>query len=49
MSICGVCRESLYSVMNRPVSQIKAYSRDYKSANGERLYPEEKCTKNEHH
>lgn len=38
MSIYGICRESLYSVMNRLVSQIEAYSRDYESANGERLY-----------
>ncbi len=38
MSIYGICRESLYSVMNRLVSQIETYSRDYESANGERLY-----------
>ena len=38
MSIYGICLESLYSVMNRLVSQIEAYSRDYESANGERLY-----------
>ena len=38
MSIYGICRESLFSVMNRLASQIEAYSRDYESANGERLY-----------
>ena len=38
MSIYGICRESLYSIMNRLVSQIETYSRDYESANGERLY-----------
>ncbi len=38
MSIYGICHESLYSVMNRLVSQIETYSRDYESANGERLY-----------
>ena len=38
MSIYGICRESLYSVMNRLVSQIEAYNRDYESENGERLY-----------
>ena len=43
MSIYGICRESLYSVMNRLVSQIETYSRDYESANGERLYEHLRC------
>ena len=43
MSIYGICLESLYSVMNRLVSQIEAYSRDYESANGERLYEHLRC------
>lgn len=43
MSIYGICLESLYSVMNRLVSQIEAYSRDYESVNGERLYEHLRC------